>query len=56
MTTKDSAGPLPVICYKTEPLFPHWDVKTKRPQTVKLDLPLFQCPSAGIIMSLPSPA
>ena len=35
-------------------LFPHWDVKTKRPQPVKLDLSLFSCPSAGIIMSLPS--
>ena len=33
---------------------PHCDVKTKRPQPVKLDLPLFQCPSAGIILSLPS--
>ena len=35
-------------------LFPHWDVKTKRPQPVKLDWPLFLCPSAGIIISLPS--
>ena len=35
-------------------LFPHWDIKTKRPEAVKLDLPLFWCPSAGIIMSLPS--
>ena len=35
-------------------LFPHWDVKTKRPQPVKVDWPLFECPSAGIIMSLPS--
>ena len=35
-------------------LFPHWDIKTKRPEPVKLDLPLFLCPSAGIIMSLPS--
>ena len=35
-------------------LFPHWDIKTKRPQPVKRDWPLFQCPSAGIIMSLPS--
>ena len=26
----------------------------KRPEQVKLDLPLFSCPSAGIIMSLPS--
>ena len=22
-------------------LFPHWDIKTKRPELVKLDLPLF---------------
>ena len=22
-------------------LFPHWDIKTKRPEAVKLDLPLF---------------
>ena len=22
-------------------LFPHWDIKTKRPQSVKLDWPLF---------------
>ena len=29
-------------------------LKTKRPQPVKLDWPLFLCPSAGIIMSLPS--
>ena len=35
-------------------LFSHWDIKTKRPEPVKLDLPLFWCPSAGIIMSLPS--
>ena len=35
-------------------LFPHWDIKTKRPVLKKLDLPLFWCPSAGIIMSLPS--
>ena len=35
-------------------LFLHWDVKTYRPQPVKLDWPLFLCPSAGIIMSLPS--
>ena len=33
-------------------LFPH--IKTKRTEPVKLDLPLFWCPSAGIIMSLPS--
>jgi len=25
-------------------LFPHWDIKTKRPEPVKLDLPLFWCP------------
>ena len=31
-------------------LFPHWDIKTKRPEPVKLELPLFWCPSAGIIM------
>ena len=30
------------------------DLKTKRPEPVKLDLPLFWCLSAGIIMSLPS--
>ena len=35
-------------------LFLHWEVKTKRPQPVKLDWPLFLCPSMGIIMSLPS--
>ena len=35
-------------------LFPHWDIKTKRPQSVKRDWPLFLCPSAAIIMSLPS--
>ena len=35
-------------------LFPHWDVKTKRPQSVKRDWPLFLCPSAAIIISLPS--
>ena len=35
-------------------LFPHWDIKTKRPETVKLDLPLFWCRNAGIMMSLPS--
>ena len=28
-------------------LFLHWDMKTKTPEPVKLDLPLFQCPSAG---------
>ena len=35
-------------------LFPHWDIKTKRPEPVNLHLPLFWCPSGGIIMSLPS--
>ena len=35
-------------------LFPHWDIKTKRPQPVKRDWPLFKRPSAEIIMSLPS--
>ena len=35
-------------------LFPHWDVKTKRLQPVKLDWPLFLSPTGGIIMSLPS--
>ena len=35
-------------------LFPHWLIKTKRPEPVKLDLPLFWCLSAGIITSLPS--
>ena len=34
-------------------LFSHWDIKTKRPEPMKLDLPLFWCPSGGIIMSLP---
>ena len=33
-------------------LLPLWDVKTKRPQTVKGDWPLFLCPSAGITTSL----
>ena len=42
-------------CWKASSLlFVHWDIKTKRPEPVKLDLPLFWCPSAGIIMSLPS--
>ena len=42
-------------CWKASSLlFPHWDIKTKRPQPVKHDWPLFQCPSAGIIMSFPS--
>ena len=52
---------LAITWYKNRPswrarslLFPHWDIKTKRPEPVKLDLPLFWCPSAGIIMSLPS--
>jgi len=35
-------------------LFPHWDIKTKRPEPVKLDLLLFLLSSAGIIMSPPS--
>ena len=35
-------------------LFPHWDIKTKRPQPVKRDWPLFKCPSVVIIMTLPS--
>ena len=26
-------------------LFPHWDIKTKRPEPVKLDLPLFFVPA-----------
>ena len=34
-------------------LFPHWDVKTKRPQSVKSDCLLFICPSAAIIMTCP---
>ena len=29
-------------CWKASALlFPHWDIKTKRPEPVKLDLPLF---------------
>ena len=29
-------------CWRASSLvFPHWDVKTKRPQPVKLDWPLF---------------
>ena len=29
-------------CWKASSLlFPHWDIKTKRPEPVKLDLPLF---------------
>ena len=35
-------------------LFPHWDINTKRPESVKLDLLLFLMSSEGIIMSLPS--
>ena len=35
-------------------LFLHWDIKTKRSEPVKLDLSMFWCPSAGIIMSLSS--
>ena len=35
-------------------IIPHWDIKTKRPEPVKVDLPLFWCPSAGIIISLPT--
>ena len=43
------------LCWRASSLsFPHWDVKTKRPQPVKLDWRLFYRPSAGIIMSLPS--
>jgi len=33
-------------------LFLYWDIKTKRPEPVKLDLPLFWCPIAGMVMSL----
>ena len=40
-------------CWRASSLLSrHWDIKTKRPEPVKLDL--FWCPSAGIIMSLPS--
>ena len=35
-------------------LFPHWDIKTKRAELVKVEVPLFGCPSAGIIISFPS--
>ena len=28
-------------------LFPHWDIKTKRPEPVKLDLPLFALQHGG---------
>ena len=35
-------------------LFPYLDIKTRRPEPVKLDLPLFWCPSAWVITSLPS--
>ena len=29
-------------CWRvTSLLFPHWDIKTKRPEPAKLDLPLF---------------
>ena len=52
---------LAITWYKNPPcwrasslLFPHWDIKRKRPEPVKLDLPLFWYPSAGIIMNLPS--
>ena len=51
-TTNDHIGP---SCWRASSLlFPHWDVKTKRPQSVKRDWPLFLCPSGAIIMSLPS--
>ena len=35
-------------------LFPHWDIKTKASQASLVQVSLFYCPSAGIIMSLPS--
>ena len=35
-------------------LFPHWDIKTKASQASLVQVSLFQRPSAGIIMSLPS--
>ena len=33
---------------------PHWDIKTKASQTSLVQVSLFKCPSAGIIMSLPA--
>ena len=42
-------------CWRASSLiFLHWDSKTRRPQPVKLDWPLVKCPSAGIVLSLPS--
>ena len=35
-------------------LFPHWDIKTNASQASLVQVSLFYCPSAGIIMSLPS--
>ena len=35
-------------------LFSHWDIKTKASQASLVQVSLFYCPSAGIIMSLPS--
>ena len=35
-------------------LFPHWDMKTKASQASLVQVSLFQCPSAGKIMSLTS--
>ena len=52
--TSDHAVQNPPRWRASSLLFPHWDIKTKRPEPVKLDFPLFWCPSAGIIMSLPS--
>jgi len=35
-------------------LFPHWDIKTKASQVSLVQVSLFLCPSAGVIMGLPS--
>ena len=35
-------------------LFPNWDIKTKASQASLVQVSLFQCSSAGVIMSLPS--
>ena len=44
-------------CWRASVLiFRHWDDKAKRPQPVKLDWPLFQCPSVGIMSLLSSMA
>ena len=40
-TTSDHVVQNPPCWRASSLLFPHWDIKTKRPEPVKLDLPLF---------------